>query len=116
MGFSWKAFANISAQIATVVLPMVNPALAPIASVIGHAVGEAQSIPGATGAEKLQHVKDIVATVAPTIPGVDAAAVNESLQEGIDTVVAATSIILKTSPAAALPVTPVTPPIPPTIQ
>ena len=94
MGFNWKQFAEVAVKVSTVVLPMVNPALAPLSSVIGHAVGEAEQIPGATGQQKLAHVQNIVATVAPVIPGVDAQAVDESLQEGIDTVVAATNAIV----------------------
>jgi hypothetical protein len=93
MGFNWAKFASIASSLSTLLLPMINPALTPLASVIGHAIGEAEQIPGATGAQKLQHVQGIVATVAPTIPGVNAAAINESLQDGINTVVAATNVI-----------------------
>ncbi len=95
MGFNWKQFANVAISISSVVLPMVNPALAPLASVIGHAIGEAEQIPGASSQQKLDHVKSIVATVASSIPGIDANEVSQSLEEGIDTVVAATNVVVK---------------------
>ncbi len=107
MGFSWKKFADIALQVSSIALPMVNPAFVPMVSVIGHAIGEAEAMQGATGQQKLQRVKDIVATVAPNIPGVNAQAISDSLEEGIDTVVAATNVI-----AAKVPVPVVSPVVP----
>ncbi len=95
MGFPWHAFAEIVKRIGPSILVAVNPALEPVASVVTHAITEAEQIPGASGADKAAHVQAIVAAVAPTIPGLDAAAVNESLQEGIDIVIASSNIIAK---------------------
>ena len=103
MKFNWRQFATVALGISSTVLPMVSPALVPLASVIGHAIGQAEAMPGKTGAEKLALVQGIVATVAPTIPGVNPAEVSEVLQEGIDAVVAATNVIVKPVAAPVVP-------------
>lgn len=45
--------------IVPVVLAAVNPALAPLAGIITQGIGEAEQIPGATGADKLAHVVNL---------------------------------------------------------
>lgn len=94
--FNWKRFAQVVKTVAPIILVTVNPALAPIAATIADAISEAEAIPGATGPDKLQHVKNIVAEVAPTIPGVDEGAVNASLENGVNTVISVTKVLEKT--------------------
>lgn len=95
MKMNWHRFAEVVKILAPIVLTTVNPALGPIASVITHGIIEAEGIPGATGIQKAEHVKNIVTSAASVIPNVNTDAVNESLQEGIDTVIAAVKIFKK---------------------
>ncbi len=99
---NWKIFAKVAVGIATSILPVISPALEPLASIIGHAIADAQvkTNPDGTpfdGPQKLAHVQKVVKDVASAIPGVDPTAVDETLQEGIDAVVAATKVIVKTT-------------------
>lgn len=95
MKFDWHRFAEVVKIVAPAILMAASPALAPVASVVATAISQAEKIPGASGPEKLAYVQGIVATVAPTVPGVDPAAINAALADGIAAVVASTNIILK---------------------
>lgn len=99
---NWHRFAAIVKRLGPSILIEVDPRLEPLASVITHAITEAEQIPGASGPAKTAHVQNIVHAVAPTIPGVDAAAVDESLQEGIDTVIAVSKTFKKSGPSAPI--------------
>lgn len=96
MHMNWKKFAQVVNILGPQILGLVNPSLVPIAGKITHAIVEAEAIPGATGAQKALHVKNIAqdAVTSANLAGanIDAGAVDESIQEGIDTVIAVTKI------------------------
>lgn len=86
--------------IVPIVIPIVNPKLAPLAPVIANGIAEAEQVPGASGAEKLQHVTNLATTAAQGInavaPGtVDEQHVNETVQAAIGTIVGVTNILHK---------------------
>lgn len=94
---NWRRFAEVVNTIGPVVLGLVKPELVPIAGKISHAIVEAEAMKGKSGAEKAQHVKAIAqdAVISANLAGahLDAEAVDESIQGGIDTVIAATKVI-----------------------
>lgn len=96
MHMNWKKFALVVNMVGPQILTLVNPELAPIAGKITHAIVEAEAIAGASGVEKAMHVKNIAqdAVTSANLAGanINASAVEESIQEGIDTVVAVTKI------------------------
>lgn len=100
MKINWSKFAAIVNTLGPTVLGLVNPALIPIAGKITHAITEAEQIKGATGEQKAQHVRNIVAdaVTSANMAGakIDAGAVDESIQEGINTVIAATKVVAST--------------------
>ncbi len=114
MGFPWAKLLSEVELVAPLLLGGVNPVLLPVASVIIHGINQAQSMPGKTGAEKFAIVQNMVENAASVIPGVDPAAINDSLQEGIDTVLAVQKIRLaKGNLAAAAGIVPAPPAVPP---
>lgn len=94
----WHRFADIAKVVAPVVLsvvPGVPPVLGPI---IAHAIIDAQSLPGASGAEKKAHVLAIVgdalavADVAGKPIG-DASVIVPAVSNGVDAVVSTVNAI-----------------------
>lgn len=96
MHMNWAKFAQVVNVLGPQVLAMVSPGLVPIAGKITHAIVEAEAIKGATGTEKAMHVKNMVADAVTSAnlagANINAAAVDESIQEGIDTVIAVTKV------------------------
>ena len=111
MGFDWGRFLDVLKVVGPIALSAVNPVLGPVASVIVHAIGEAQQIDGATGPEKKAHVMNIADAAVVAYNGaagkvvLDPAAVHEAADEGVDTVYAAIHVLVKT-PATLAPALP----------
>lgn len=110
MGF-WSKFATIAQVVAPTVLsviPGVPPALIPV---VAQGITEAESLPGATGAEKKQHVINLVTEgmtgVNAVHPVADPAVVTAAVSQGIDAVVSTVNNIKAVHdtlpPAAAAP-------------
>jgi len=93
MGFPWHKFAELAKQFAPLVLPMIPGVPPEIIPYIGPAIATAETIPGATGPEKLS------AAVAITQAGftaaqaagahVDATVTNAAIVDGVNAVVKA---------------------------
>lgn len=87
--------------IAPILISVINPALAPVASVIAAAIGEAEQIPGATGADKKSHVLAIVTDAATAINAaakkvvLDPASMGAAAGAAIDTVISIVNLIHK---------------------
>jgi hypothetical protein len=99
----WSAFGKLVKQIAVPILVLVRPELAPIANSITVAIDEAEQIHGAgNGAEKMQHVlkaADAAADVynATTAPDIDKTKLHTVVEDGVNAVVAATNIVVKSA-------------------
>lgn len=87
------------ARLAPMIIHTIRSELDPIGSVIGRAMAEAEQIPGATGKEKFDHVKNIATQTATAINEsagkqiVPVESLDEALQEGADTTVAVVNLI-----------------------
>lgn len=106
--FDFHKFLQVIGLIGPGVLLLVpgGVLLAPLVPVIIHAIGEAEAIKGASGAEKKAHVLAIVeasVTVANTSGKValDPAAVQAAAGNGIDAVIATVHIIETAKPVKA---------------
>src|SRR5260370_3811416 len=94
MKFSWSVFAHLAQVLAPIIISTINPKLAPLASAIGSGIVEAESIPGASGADKLKHVLNITDQAAAGVNNaigkqvVDPIGLHEAATEAIDTTVA----------------------------
>lgn len=104
MGFDWKKFAEIAKIVAPIVIPIVSPRLAPLGTIIGHSVAEAESVPGASGEDKLNHVKAIATDAANAVNvAANKEVINQqdfdtALEHGINTTVAVVNLIKKNEP------------------
>ena len=98
MAFDWKSLVNI---IASTVIPIAFPPLAPAIPFIVHGIQTAESMPGATGQEKLQKSIEIAnagAVAANQIHGTDIInvdAMNQVIAAGVSAVVNATNVVHK---------------------
>jgi hypothetical protein len=88
--------------LAPVILTAVNPALGAISPLIVHGITTAESMPGASGTDKLNSVVDLVNTGVQgmnTAAGktvVDPNLVNSALVQGINTTIATVNLIHNT--------------------
>lgn len=104
---NWKNLINI---IASTVLPLIYPPLAPAVPFIIHGIQTAENA-GGTGAQKLQQAVDIAVSGAQAtnqIVGktlIDIPALSATVADGINTVVNATNIIAKATPSTVVPST-----------
>lgn len=62
--FSWSMFAHLAQMIAPMIVTSIDPKLAPLSTAIGAGIAEAESIPGAQGSDKLQHVLNLATDAA----------------------------------------------------
>lgn len=90
-------FLEIVKVMAPIALGLVNPALIPISSIVTEAIAKAEQIPGATGVQKAQHVKEITMSAVKAInvakpETLNETAIEQSLQDGIDTVISTTKV------------------------
>lgn len=89
----WHLAGDLVKVLAPLVLPMINPKLAPLAVDIGRGMSEAQEIPGASNVEKLGHVQAIASTAASAINAtagkvvVDPTDLNAAVALGVQAVV-----------------------------
>lgn len=101
MKVDWKSLVRV---IATTVLPVAYPKLAPAIPYIVHGIEEAEKIKGATGSQKLQTAIEIAnagAKAANTITGkehVNIEAMNQTIAAGISAVVNGANVIRKEAP------------------
>ena len=102
---------DLAKLLAPIILTTVKPSLAPIASNIATGITEAEQIPGASGQDKLAHVQNIASNAATAINSaagktlVDTSSLQQTVQEGIDTTVAAINLIHKKSTPAETEIT-----------
>jgi hypothetical protein len=98
MKIDWKTLVK---TIVPLILPFINPRLAPLGPVIANGIQEAESIPGASGADKLQHVTNIAVQAAQGINVVagkdlvDPVHVQQTAADAISTVVDITNLVHK---------------------
>lgn len=89
----WHKFAELAKLFAPLVISTINPKLAPVAEKIADAIGEAESMPNASGMDKLAHVKTIAidsVTTANSLAGKELIPVNgldEAITESVNTAV-----------------------------
>lgn len=101
----WDKFAAIASTVGVNVL-LFTP-LAPIAAIVAAGIAEAQKIPGATGAEKLQHVAVIIqegVLATNTQAGrqvLDPQLVSDTYVSAVNTAVAAIKLVHGATPAAS---------------
>ena len=105
MKFDIRKFLEIVGQVGPVVLAAVpgGAKIAPVIPKVIEAIGEAEKIKGASGAEKKQHVMNVVNTavaIANTTGKVklDAGDVAAITSTGIDTVIATVKVIADAKP------------------
>lgn len=98
--FSFHKFLAVLNAVGPIVLLAVpgGAAVAPIIPVVVHAIGEAEQIKGASGAEKKQHVLNVVADAVTTANAtnkvkIDPAEAQTVAAHGIDTVVGTIHVI-----------------------
>lgn len=101
MKIDWKSLVRV---IATTVLPIAYPKLAPAVPYIIHGIEEAEKIKGATGKQKLETAIEIAnsgAKAANTITGkehIDIDAMNATIAAGISAVVNGANVVRKDAP------------------
>ena len=92
---------DILKVVTTVILPLIHPKLASLSPLIIEGISEAESIPNASGPDKLKHVVDLVNTgvmgvnIAAGKEIVDPTIVNAISGKAISTIVDVTNIISK---------------------
>jgi len=92
----WLALVKL---LAPIILTTVKPELAPIAGNITDAIGEAEQIKGATGQEKLAHVKNIAVSTANSINTakgktvIDPTSLTGAIDQSVSTVVSVVNLI-----------------------
>lgn len=96
MGFSLKAFGHLVQELAPVVLPLVpgGAKLAPVVPIVSGAIVTAEHLPGLSGDEKKQAVREIVRAGVEVANrtgkvALDPAEIDQVLHQGIDAVVGA---------------------------
>lgn len=100
----WGSFLHILKQVGPVILA-ANPATAPIAPIVVHAIAEAEAIKG-SGSEKKAHAMAIVRDAVTIAHGANVTGFEDptlllnTVSDGIDTTVGAVSIIAGTKKAA----------------
>lgn len=102
----WHRFADIAkavAPVALVFVPGVPPSIGPL---IGHAIAEAEAIPGASGADKKAHVLGVVKDALDTAaaagkPLGDASVIVPAVSQATDAVVASVNAIKAAHPPVA---------------
>ena len=103
MGFDWMKFSQLAQALAPMIISFVAPELVPLGTVIGHAVGEAESIPNSTGPQKLEHVKAIASDTANAInlasnkTVIDMNGFDQAVESGINTTVAVINLVGKSN-------------------
>jgi hypothetical protein len=90
MSGKWHRFAALAELFVPMVISTVNPRLAPLGSVIGHAIGQAEAIPGASNSEKLAHVQAIAHDTAAALNAsgkthVDMVGLDEAVSSAVTT-------------------------------
>lgn len=101
----WGTFLKIARAVGPIALKFTP--LAPIAEVVGNAIGEAQQIEGASGAEKLAHVTAIAVNAAHAANEqaghqvIDPDVVAATAAEAISTAVGAIKIVHDAKTASA---------------
>lgn len=104
----WRKFADVAKAVAPVALafvPGVPPIIGPL---IGHAIAEAEALPGATGVEKKQHVLSVVNDALQTAaaagkPIGDPNVIVPAVSAATDAVVASVNAIKAAHPADVAP-------------
>lgn len=97
----WVKFAEIAKLVAPIIVSIVVPKLAPVASTIGHAIGVAEKLPDATGSEKLDYVKQITHDAVVSINEaasddlIDETDLQSAIEHGVNTSVAVINLINK---------------------
>ena len=115
--FSWSMFSQLAQIIAPIIISIVNPKLTPLAGAIGNGIAEAEQIPSATSAQKLQHVLNITDQTAASInlvagkTVVDPTNLHEAATEAIATTVAIINLAHPVATANAISAT-----TPPTVK
>lgn len=94
----WLALAKV---LGPIILTTVKPELAPITGTITDAITEAEQIPGAKGADKLQHVKNIAIGAAGAVNTargkevIDVKTLNTAVESATNTVVEVVNLLHK---------------------
>lgn len=107
----WLDLAKI---LSSILIPFINPKLAPLAPVIANGINEAEAIPGASGADKLQHVVNIATSATQginTVAGktvVDPDHVTQTAAATVSAIVDVVNLVHDNQVVA--PATPTTPP------
>lgn len=105
LGSFLKDFGKVAAKFGPLLITEVAPELAPVATIISHAIGDAEGIPGASGADKLQHVVSIAADAAQTFNSLSHSTkislpdFNSIVAHAVAAVVAASNTLTKPQPA-----------------
>lgn len=104
-------FLELAKTLAPILLPIINPKLAPLSPYISAGIAEAEALPGASGDAKRAHVENLVnigATAVNQTAGhqvIDVGALGSAVSDGISTVVD-TAKFLSNHPAVTTPPTP----------
>lgn len=92
---------NLIKMFAPLLITTLKPSLAPIAGNITDAMDEAEGMQGATGAQKLEHVKKMAASAADAVNTakghvvIDKSSLDQSVTEAVDTAVAVNNLVHK---------------------